>query len=660
MYVHYNRTLRNHAKGAFVTSLHAINSGIIKLSKLTPACTVYRGVAGGVLPEQFWTPNDHGVMGGIELGFMSTTTSREVALMYMQQSGKAAKMVFEIRMGMIDRGADVSLLSQFPGEKEILFAPLTGLEVVSVPRVEEGDIIVVELRLSCNLHDLTIEEVIGKMQTGHKSMVQNMLDDLKPCSPTQQVLQPLHSVLDDATRRGHAFFNVPTLFRQATEEALAAQASIFNAIIQDEVWQAVTGSADEVAAQMCSAAKLCARHDLHESAARLLTMAVRRCPVSMEDAAAVAKACTNSFHRPTVMQRAALQAARLLMVSGDCRRSPWPLTLLALAREGGHDSSAAGLATASGQPASLVRMCPFDEDATPNAVKGSALLSAAAAGDGDGVASALAAGADANGTAENDVTALMLAARAGSVSAVTALLANGADAERVSRKSCTALALAAEVGAADCAALLVTEVGGTKVDASDETGMTPLIDAAQRGQLDVVEILLAKGAAIDVRRKTDSCTALYLAAQNGHEDVVAVLLAKEAQVDLADYLGKTPLLQAVWKGHEAVVALLLANGAHVDLAADDGTTPLSKAAWKGTEAVVAALLSKGAQVDLADDKGRTPLFMAAMEGHEVVVATLLANGAQVDKSSNSGNTPLMIARKKRRGKTVAVLTAHAS
>ena len=110
MYVLYNGTLRDRTKEpppppAYVTTLHAINSGIIKLSKQTKACTVYRGVAGGVLPEQFWTPNEHGVMGGIELGFMSTTTERDVALMYMQQSGKAAKMVFEIRMGMIDRGA---------------------------------------------------------------------------------------------------------------------------------------------------------------------------------------------------------------------------------------------------------------------------------------------------------------------------------------------------------------------------------------------------------------------------------------------------------------------------------------------------------------------------------------------------------------------------
>ena len=76
MYVHYNGTLRKRTKGAYVTTLHAINSGIIKLSKHTKACTVYRGVAGGVLPEQFWTPNDDGVMGGIELGFVRPSGAR--------------------------------------------------------------------------------------------------------------------------------------------------------------------------------------------------------------------------------------------------------------------------------------------------------------------------------------------------------------------------------------------------------------------------------------------------------------------------------------------------------------------------------------------------------------------------------------------------------
>ena len=39
-------------------------------------------------------------------------------------------MVFAISMGMADRGAELSKLSQYPFEREVLFAPLTGLEVV--------------------------------------------------------------------------------------------------------------------------------------------------------------------------------------------------------------------------------------------------------------------------------------------------------------------------------------------------------------------------------------------------------------------------------------------------------------------------------------------------------------------------------------------------
>jgi hypothetical protein len=35
--------------------------------------------------------------------------------------------------------------------------------VVGIPKVEKS-VIVVELRLNCNLHDLTIEEILAKMQ----------------------------------------------------------------------------------------------------------------------------------------------------------------------------------------------------------------------------------------------------------------------------------------------------------------------------------------------------------------------------------------------------------------------------------------------------------------------------------------------------------------
>jgi hypothetical protein len=115
-----------------------------------------------LLPEKFWKPNEQNVRGGIELGFMSTTADREVAVRYAKSDDKPS-VVFEIQMGMVDRGAPLKWCSQFPGEEEILFAPLTGLEVVGTPVVENSAMIV-ELRANCNLHDLTIEQILDKMR----------------------------------------------------------------------------------------------------------------------------------------------------------------------------------------------------------------------------------------------------------------------------------------------------------------------------------------------------------------------------------------------------------------------------------------------------------------------------------------------------------------
>lgn len=58
MYVHYNGVLRREAKHVYVTTIHTINSAIVKLGKRTKPTTVYRGVVGGVLPSSFFEPGD--------------------------------------------------------------------------------------------------------------------------------------------------------------------------------------------------------------------------------------------------------------------------------------------------------------------------------------------------------------------------------------------------------------------------------------------------------------------------------------------------------------------------------------------------------------------------------------------------------------------------
>ena len=52
------------------------------------------------------------VKGGVEFAFTSTTTDKEVAQRYAQR-GKVG-MVIEVQMGMVDRGAELEWLSQYP------------------------------------------------------------------------------------------------------------------------------------------------------------------------------------------------------------------------------------------------------------------------------------------------------------------------------------------------------------------------------------------------------------------------------------------------------------------------------------------------------------------------------------------------------------------
>ena len=132
---------------------------VLKLSKLTKACKVWRGIKDAKLPTEFWVPNELGMRGGIEYGFSSTTTDKDQVILYANGGGKAGDSVaiFEMRMGMGDRGADLTWLSQYPHEREVLLPPLTGVEALDSD--VEGNVLVIHSRLSLNLSSQTLEQV---------------------------------------------------------------------------------------------------------------------------------------------------------------------------------------------------------------------------------------------------------------------------------------------------------------------------------------------------------------------------------------------------------------------------------------------------------------------------------------------------------------------
>lgn len=105
---------------SYTTTIHAINSCVLKLSKLTKAGKVWRGIKDAKLPKSFWVANAMGVRGGIEYGFSSTTTDKRQAVHYAggdaRKDGDASSL-FEMQMGMVDRGADLAWLSQVRSER---------------------------------------------------------------------------------------------------------------------------------------------------------------------------------------------------------------------------------------------------------------------------------------------------------------------------------------------------------------------------------------------------------------------------------------------------------------------------------------------------------------------------------------------------------------
>src|ERR1035441_6479191 len=106
------------------------------------------------------------------------------------------------------------------------------------------------------------------------------------------------------------------------------------------------------------------------------------------------------------------------------------------------------------------------------------------------------------------------------------------------------------------------------VFSKDTNGITPLYWAADRGNKDVVELLLASKAEVNAKAN-DGRTPLHAAsAHDDHRDVVELLLANKAEVNAKDKDGWTPLHFAALVGHKDVAELLLANRADVNAKTD--------------------------------------------------------------------------------------------
>lgn len=251
---------------------------------------------------------------------------------------------------------------------------------------------------------------------------------------------------------------------------------------------------------------------------------------------------------------------------------------------------------------------------------------------------------------ENGSTPLILAAYWAGAAEVKELLARGADPNAKNDSGVAALIPATDN--LESTRMLVE--AGAEVNARTEAGDTALIVAAQRaGGARVVEYLLDKGANLKTATN-DGATALHRAAECGDVDVLKLLVDKGADVDAQrknPFGGQSPLASAVVFGHGAAVRYLLSKGAKANI----GDAGLSRAVFQGNVEIVKALLEAGVEVKNRGNQafpgfgGFEPILALACFSYNAdpqIVRMLLDRGADPTAKSQQGQTPLELARER--------------
>ena len=159
---------------------------------------------------------------------------------------------------------------------------------------------------------------------------------------------------------------------------------------------------------------------------------------------------------------------------------------------------------------------------------------------------------------------------------------------------------------------------------------TPLIDAAERGQIALIAQYLPEST--DEKEKA---VAFVRAAKSGHKEALRYLSNADVSVNAKDYSERTALMMAaaystpVDDRVESCVTFLISRGANLDAQdADRQWTALDWSIMEGGGNAALALIRAGANVNMKDRSGQTALARAKTLGRADIVDALTKAGAR--------------------------------
>ncbi|XP_022908937.2 transient receptor potential channel pyrexia-like [Onthophagus taurus] len=172
---------------------------------------------------------------------------------------------------------------------------------------------------------------------------------------------------------------------------------------------------------------------------------------------------------------------------------------------------------------------------------------------------------------------------------------------------------------------------------------TPLHIAVKKGHIEIVKLLVFKGADVNCI-DSNGLTPLLLAGCNSldvYEEITRILVSYGADVTKTDSTGATSLYHAVHLGSYEMTKLLLKQGAWLTNTTN-GENELHVAALKGFTRILNTFLEDSRftidDINRVDSYGRSPSYLAAYADRKDCFKLLLNKGADMSLCTKSGET----------------------
>lgn len=144
------------------------------------------------------------------------------------------------------------------------------------------------------------------------------------------------------------------------------------------------------------------------------------------------------------------------------------------------------------------------------------------------------------------------------------------------------------------------------INSFNKNGETPLHVASNFNRVEVVKILLSRGA--DANAKSNRKlfkSPLHLAVLKNNAKLIDALIRSKCDVNVKDSMGLTPLHYAVNEYNFSILKTLLKNNADVNAMDENNWTPLHHAASIKSDKMITELLKYGADKNIKTTKNES-------------------------------------------------------